>query len=125
MAPDQVAAGKFPGTRIDRVSALTRCLIENILIAAIEVVPITTRQLVPLVVIGCETEAAAIVALAPRRAHARLFATTFGRLRDKPVDNTAIVFARDDIDDAGDGIRTVNRRGAILENLDSLDCRQR
>ena len=31
------------------------------------------------------------------------------------------VLAQDDVDDAGDGVRAVGRRGAILENLDALD----
>ena len=125
VAPGQVLAPALAGAGIDDVRPLPGVLVEDVLVAASEVVALAATQVRPLVVVGRDPEVPAVECLAVRHAEAAFLAARFRRRRNEAVYCSAGVLARDDVDDARHRIRAVDRRGAVLQDLDALDRRQR
>ncbi len=57
---------------------------------------------------------------APAGIDARLLAAALGRPRREALESAAIALFRNDIHDAGDGVRAIDGGGAVLQDIDAL-----
>lgn len=108
MAPGLILATEIPSAWINHVGALARGLVEYVLIAAVEVVAITARQFILLIVVPGNAKIAATKVFTPGGAQTSAFATIIAGLRDEAVDCAAFVFTRNNVYYARHSIRTVN-----------------
>ena len=78
-----------------------------------------------LAIFGVEDDVVAVldeIAEAMRQRDARLVAVVLGRLAVRRLgDGADEILLEDDVDDAGDRVGAVDRRGAILQHFDPLD----
>ncbi len=80
------------------------------------------RDLLLLVVVRAEHDADAVSLVADREAHRAAIAVALAGLSIQRGDLRAVEVApRDEIDDTGDRVRSVDRAGPLLQDLDALD----
>ena len=126
LAPGEIRALRLARARVDAVGADIGAGLEDILVAADQIVTLAGGQLLLPIIVGRQIEVTAVEGRAPGRGGVVLFAAAFQRNGAEHVELATIAATtRDQVHHPGHGVRTIDGRGTVLQHVDTVDRRLR
>ena len=120
VAPDHViVAGVVIAASVEQVGARPVRLFEDEVLAAVEDIAVAPVELFLLEVVGGDAEIALVEFLAPGAADRQFLSCAHFRVGVGDVEARAGVLLRDDVHHARDGVRAVEGRRAVFQDVDA------